>query len=224
MAALTKLEAAAAHILKEIPTSKKPLFVAVQGPQGSGKTYLSGQLRNYLTSDPHNLRTAVLSIDDLYLPHAGLTALANSQPLNPLWRGRGQPGTHDIDLGIKILSALKEGTSNVELPRFDKSLHDGQGDRLPMDGSGIVVQQPPVVDVVILEGWCVGFYPIPQRELDSRWDGVWKEERDLLGLPGDTLCDKVDIERINEALDKYVQFWNLFDTFIQVSASALELQ
>jgi D-glycerate 3-kinase len=224
MTALNKLEVVATHILTHISGNKKPLFVAVQGPQGSGKTYLSAQLRNYLTSDPHHLRTAVLSIDDLYLPHTGLTALANSQPPNPLWRGRGQPGTHDIDLGISILSALKEGTSSVELPRFDKSLYDGQGDRLPMDGSGVVVEQPPPVDVVILEGWCVGFYPIPQRELDSRWDGIWREERDRLGLSGDTLCSKTDIERINEALVKYVQFWNLFDTFIQVSASALELQ
>lgn len=224
MATLTKLEVVAAHILKQIPKNKKPLFVAVQGPQGSGKTYLSAQLRDYLTSEPHYLKTALLSIDDLYLPHAKLAELARSQPRNPLWQGRGQPGTHDVELGVSILAALKDGTSKVELPRFDKSLHDGQGDRLPMDGSGVVVEQPPPVDVVILEGWCVGFYPITQGELDNRWDGIWREERDRLGLPGDTLCGKRDVERVNKALVQYGQLWDFFDTFIQVGAAAVQQQ
>jgi D-glycerate 3-kinase len=142
--------------------------------------------------------------------------LAASQPLNPLWQGRGQPGTHDVELGAQILAALRDGTHNVELPRFDKSLFGGQGDRLPMDGSGFVIEQPPPVDVVILEGWCMGFHPITQLELDQRWAGVWKEEQDRLGLSGDTLCSKRDIERVNEVLVEYGQLWGFFDTFIQV--------
>lgn len=216
MSTLTTLDVVATHVLKQIHKHSKPLFIAVQGPQGSGKTYLSARLRDHLTAEPYHLRTALLSIDDLYLPHAKLMELAVSQPRNPLWQGRGQPGTHDVELGVSVLAALKDGTANVELPRFDKSLYDGQGDRLPIDGTGVVVEQPPSVDIVILEGWCVGFYPISQEELDKRWEGVWKEERYRLGLPGDTLCSKEDVERANKALVKYGQLWDFFDTFIQI--------
>lgn len=218
--ATTTLDVVATHVLSQLHNHKRPLFVAVQGPQGSGKTYLSTRLRDYLISQPHNLRTALLSIDDLYLPHAKLVELAHSQPRNPLWQGRGQPGTHDVELGVRILAALRNGTQGVELPRFDKSLYDGQGDRLPMDGSGVVIEQPPPIDVVILEGWCVGFHPITQEELDNRWEGVWKEERERLGLLGDTLCSKRDVERANDALVKYGQLWDFFDTFIQVGATS----
>jgi len=218
MSVATTFEAVTAYILKQL-SYKKPLFVAIQGPQGSGKTYLSARLREYLTSEPHNLRAALLSIDDLYLSHAKLLDLAASKPHNPLWQGRGQPGTHDVALGISILEALKDGSQSVELPRFDKSLFNGQGDRLPMDGSGVRIKQPPAVDVVILEGWCVGFYPITQEELDKRWDGIWIEERDKLGLPGDTLCSKRDVERTNEALLQYSRLWNFFDTFIRVGVT-----
>ncbi|KXN85285.1 hypothetical protein AN958_11385 [Leucoagaricus sp. SymC.cos] len=212
----TAVEVVAAHILKQLDEQRRPLLVAIQGPQGSGKTYLSARLREHLTSPPHNLRTALLSIDDLYFPHAQLEWLASSQPRNPLWQGRGQPGTHDVALGVSVLAALRNSNQSVELPRFDKSLFGGEGDRLPMDGSGVVIEQPPGVDVVILEGWCVGFFPITQPELDKRWIGIWREERDRLGLPGDTLCNKQDVERANEVLVSYGQLWSFFDTFIQV--------
>jgi len=218
MSTTTTFEVVTAYILKQL-SYKKPLFVAIQGPQGSGKTYLSARLREYLTSEPHNLRAALLSIDDLYLSRAKLLDLAASKPHNPLWQGRGQSGTHDVALGISILAALKDGSQSIELPRFDKSLFNGQGDRLPMDGSGVQIKQPPAVDVVILEGWCVGFYPITQEELDKRWDGIWKEERDKLGLSDDTLCSKRDVERANEALLQYSRLWNFFDTFIRVGVT-----
>jgi D-glycerate 3-kinase len=213
---MATVDAVVSHILKHLLTHDQPLFVAVQGPQGSGKTYLSAQLQNYLTSQPHNLRTALLSIDDLYLPHSKLVQLAQSQPSNPLWQGRGLPGTHDVELGVKILTALKNGAQETEIPRFDKCLHDGQGDRLPLDGSGIVINQPPQVDVIILEGWCVGFCPVTRSELQNRWDGVWKEERQKLGLVGDSLCSRIDVERTNNALASYGQLWNFFDIFIEV--------
>jgi D-glycerate 3-kinase len=163
-----------------------------------------------------------LSIDDLYLPHPQLVQLAQSQPSNPLWQGRGLPGTHDVELGVKVLTALKNGAQELEIPRFDKSLHDGQGDRLPMDGSGIMINQPPPIDVVILEGWCVGFCPITQNELQNRWDSVWKEERQKLGLLGDSLCSRHDVERTNNVLASYGQLWNFFDIFIEVGV-ALDL-
>src|SRR6266571_3929252 len=173
MALQTTLGLASQHIIKHLG-NKRPLFAALQGPQGSGKTFLAAQLQTRLQSPPHSLRITVLSIDDLYLPHKDLVSLAASE--NVLWKGRGLPGTHDIDLGVKIFSNLVSRDNSFELPRFDKSLFNGEGDRLPMDGTGPVIIQPPPVDVVILEGWLVGFHPISIDELLSRWHGVWKDE------------------------------------------------
>ena len=214
----TTLKLASQHIVKNLG-NKRPLFVALQGPQGSGKTFLAAQLQTRLQLPPHSLRIAVLSIDDLYLPHKDLVSLAASE--NVLWKGRGLPGTHDIDLGFKIFSNLVSRDSSFELPRFDKSLFNGEGDRLPMDGTGPVIIQPPQVDVVILEGWLVGFHPISRDELLSRWHGVWKDEREKLGLSEAESGRLSDIQAINEKLNGYLPLWNFFDVFIQVSSAVI---
>lgn len=213
---MTALNLVARYILENL-TKKRPLFVALQGPQGSGKSYLSAHLQKYLQEPPYSLRVAVLSIDDLYLPHEELASLASSYPLNPLWKGRGQPGTHDIGLGVQILSALQAGDGIVELPRFDKSLFMGEGDRLPMDGTGTTVVQPPRLDVIILEGWCVGFSSISDEDLLARWNGVWKSEREKLGLGLDEVGRLVDVKAINDKLKNYRQLWAFFDIFVKVN-------
>lgn len=43
-------------------------------------------------------------------------------------QSRGNPGTHDVQLGSKTLKALKE-SEEVWLPRYDKSAHQGLGDQ-----------------------------------------------------------------------------------------------
>ena len=190
-----------------------PLMVAVQGPQGSGKTYLTTRLRDSLAAAPHALSVAVLSIDDLYLPHDGLVALAQANPDNGLLRGRGQPGTHDVPLGSAILHKLKHindsGSEEVILPRFDKSLHGGEGDRVP-EGTAV---QPPL-DVVIFEGWCTGFYPVSAEELDRRWAAPVPDlGEDFFQARG---FRKEDVVDVNSRLKEYVEWWEQFDTFIQV--------
>jgi len=212
---MTAVQLAAQHILGHL-TKERPLFVALQGPQGSGKSYLSVKLREYLKANPHDLNVVVLSIDDLYLPHDDLVSLAVAHPENKLWNGRGQPGTHDIALGVKLLSALKAEKSSIELPWFDKSLFDGEGDRIPMDGTGTIVTQPPRVDIVIFEGWCVGFQPLSEHEIRLRWDGIWKEERQKLKLGENEIGRLTDLESVNESLKEYLTLWNFFDVFVQV--------
>ncbi|KAG5647097.1 hypothetical protein DXG03_001468 [Asterophora parasitica] len=203
------------HVVQHLdPNPSPPLFVAIQGPQGSGKSYLSAQLKENLSQLPYSLNVALLSIDDLYLPHDGLIALATEQPLNPLWAGRGHPGTHDVKLGVDILRKLQSHSQGVELPSFEKSLFNGEGDRLP---TGVVINPP--VDVVILEGWCVGFFPISEEELSKRWDGVWREEAARLGLPSNIM--KNDVLRVNEVLKRYVEMWSFFDLFIQLKPAPI---
>ncbi|KAF8141216.1 P-loop containing nucleoside triphosphate hydrolase protein [Boletus edulis] len=213
-----------------------PLFVGVQGPQGSGKTFLTSRLRALLADPPYSLSVAVLSIDDLYLSHAGLTALAEAQPRNRLLHGRGQPGTHDVVLGCTILSALKAindgsrtgddqgtdagtdaGVGQVALPVFDKSLYDGAGDRAPTTRA---VRAP--IDVVVLEGWCVGFYPVTRAEVEARWEGRGVPELDSLtdecGFDMREYVGLEDVLEVNALLRAYVEWWQALDAFVQVCA------
>lgn len=214
---MTGVDLIANHILGQL-TEQRPLFVAVQGPQGSGKSYLSAELQKYLQAPPHSLRVVVLSIDDLYLHHEALVSLAAAHPQNILWQGRGQPGTHDVDLGVKILSALKAGDHKVKLPQFDKSLFAGEGDRLPLDDDRVVVvEQPPPLDIVIFEGWCVGFHPISEDTLLDRWNDVWKLEREKLGLGEEEMGKLEDVRGINHALKGYLRLWSFFKVFVQVN-------
>ena len=212
----------------------RPLFVAFQGPQGSGKlhetllqhsltnaslykqgkTFLTSKLRDVLSEAPHGLSVAVLSIDDLYLPHSGLVEVATAYPHNKLLAGRGQPGTHDVPLGTKLLNELrtinepeKAGTS-VRFPAFEKSLFGGEGDRVE---EGIVIEPP--VDVVILEGWCVGFCPIKESEIDTRYESTIPDLQGILDLKS---FQKENILEINAKLWEYVEWWSFFDCFIQV--------
>ncbi|KAG8221291.1 P-loop containing nucleoside triphosphate hydrolase protein [Butyriboletus roseoflavus] len=193
-----------------------PLFVGVQGPQGSGKTFLTSRLRSLLAEPPYSLSVAVLSIDDLYLPHAGLRVLVETHPRNRLLHGRGQPGTHDVEIGNEILKALKvingaeggRGPGQVELPVFDKSLFDGEGDRAPQSQ---VVRGP--VDVVVLEGWCVGFYPVRREVVEARW------HQPVPGLDDFDIQAFVSLEdvlEVNDLLTAYVEWWRAFDAFIQI--------
>lgn len=88
-----------------------------------------------------------------------------------------------------------------------------------MDGSGTIVSQPPLVDIVILEGWCVGFQAISSDDLYRRWNGIWKEEREKLSLTEDKVGKKIDVENVNEKLKGYASLWTFFDIFVQLKAT-----
>ena len=92
-----------------------------------------------------------LTYPDLYLPHTEMRAVAEAHPHFPLLQGRGQPGTHDVALGAHLLQALRRN-ERVSVPVYDKSAHGGEGDREPM-----LRALPYPVDVVLFEGWCLGF-------------------------------------------------------------------
>jgi D-glycerate 3-kinase len=185
--------------------------MALQGPQGSGKTYITALLAQHLTSTPHNLKLATLSLDDLYLPHTKLLDLKERQyPGNRLLEGRGLPGTHDLELAIDVLGKLKninevDSDDEVLLPVFDKSIHNGEGDRSPPNPD-LAIHGP--LDIVILEGWCLGFSSIDSSSLQERWEGMSEEMKGWCGLG--------HVMEVNGLLEAYERLWALFDVFVQV--------
>ncbi|PVH86041.1 D-glycerate 3-kinase [Cadophora sp. DSE1049] len=188
-----------------------PFIIGLNGVQGAGKTTLVTTLSSTLNSHGH--RTLVCSIDDLYLTHTDQLSLAQDYPLNPLVQHRGEPGTHDMGLARELFSALREGRE-VRVPEYDKSLFSGQGDRV--DSSKWKVVNKPgeeKIQVVIFEGWCVGFRALSDDEVRAKQKG---ESRTL------SKHRIEDLLFVNERLREYEVVNETFDAFIHVDAEETE--
>lgn len=127
---------------------------------------------------------------------------------------RGEPGTHDVALLASVFGALAAGQP-CRIPRYDKAAFDGWGDRvLPEEEWGAVNQpgQPPV-QVVVLEGWCVGFRSVAHAEIEAKW----KAPSRTLGLH-----KLEDLLFVNDQLKGYDVVTDMFDAFIHIDAEDIE--
>lgn len=189
----TLIDMASRELILEL---KRPVRVAVSGAQGCGKTTAC---KAFAAGNP---RVAHFSLDDVYLATADRKALAAK--VHPLFKTRGPPGTHDLDLAKRTLVRLKDARAQdlTPLPRFDK-LEDH---RVPS------VQWPNfkgTANVVLVDGWCMGAAPEPadalempvnELELDEDEAGVWRAYANAQ-LEG-----------------PYADFFGRFDLFIHIEA------
>ena len=146
----------------------RTLFLGINGAQGTGKSTLADFLRVTLESVA-GWRVACLSIDDFYLTRHERERLA--QDIHPLLRTRGVPGTHDMAMladCVQRLGELGRGET-LALPRFDKATDD----RAPVD-SWPTITGP--IDLIILEGWCVGSRPQTDAELQEPVNALEREQ------------------------------------------------
>jgi len=167
-----------------------PFVLGLCGAQGSGKSTLSVGLAQRLNA--RGIRTAILSLDDLYLSHDRRAEMARE--VYPLFAVRGVPGTHDVGQGLALLEAVKAG-QGVTLPRFDKATDD------PAPKAGWSVIDGPM-DVMIFEGWCVGARPqdeaalaepVNALEAERDPDGVWRRHVNMaLAGPYADLFARID--------------------------------
>ena len=186
----------------KLPRPSRMLCVGVCGSQGSGKSTACARVTADLRRD--GIHCVTLSLDDLYLPLSARVELA--QRVHPLLRTRGVPGTHDVELGLKILRALRAGES-TRVPRFDKA----RDDRVAESEWG-VVQTP--VDVILFEGWCVGARaqpaeqlsaPVNALEVNEDPDGRWRRF-------------------VNDALETdYQRLFTMMDRLVLLAAPGFEI-
>lgn len=176
----------------------RPLIQGILGGQGTGKTTLSRILSHILGAMGY--RTLGFSIDDLYKTYADRQRL---RQFDPRLRWRGPPGTHDVSLGGTVLDQLRQAQPEevIAIPRFDKSLHGGEGDRVAPE----LVQG---VDIVLFEGWFLGVRPLPPDSLEAQL----REAPD----PIRTEADCQFARDMNRQLADYLPLWERLDRLMML--------
>ncbi|MEB3312533.1 MAG: glycerate kinase [Cyanobacteriota bacterium] len=188
----------ALHLKQIRDRQPHPLIQGILAGQGTGKTTLAAILSQLLRAQGYG--AATLSLDDLYQPWGVRRQL---QRADPRLRWRGPPGTHDIPLGLATLAQVRQATPGrvINLPRFDKSLHHGEGDRTDPE---------PVqaIDILLFEGWFVGLRPLPPEALETG-----------LAALGEGLTPEADRQfarDINQALAAYLPLWQSLDRLLLI--------
>jgi len=171
---------------------RRPVVVGLSAPQGAGKTTVTTALCRMAGEE--QLRVVGLSIDDFYLTRTEQLALSRRHFGNRFLEHRGYPGTHDVALGKHVLGALKQlrAEDEVALPCYDRSAAQGRGDRRP-ESDWPRATGP--LDLVILEGWMLGFEPVDDHAIVDP-----------------------QLRPVNELLRSYAAWTALLDAFIWLNA------
>ncbi len=174
--------------LQRRPGQRRPLLL-LNGPVGAGKSSLVRQLARLAPA--HGLRLAVASIDDAYRP---LPERLSRLEGNPFGVTRVPPGSHDVELLVDRIEAWRGGSS-LRLPRFDKTLAAGQGDRCG--------DSEETADALVLEGWLMGCRPLGQAAVSAGLARLqdWNlSEAERTWLP-----------RWDRELESYESLWRIAD-------------
>ena len=172
------------------------LILGFSGGQGSGKTTVSGILKIILKKF-FKRKLHVISIDDFYKTLNDRDKM--SHKIHPLFKIRGVPGTHDINLVKKFFNIIKKNKfEKIKLPRFEKAKDNRAKKKYWFN-----IKQKP--DIVILEGWCVGAKPQSNSLIKKPINILEKhEDRDLIWR-----------KYANKKLKKeYKQLFSMIDHFI----------
>lgn len=170
-------------------TRRRPLL-ALNGPVGAGKTSLGRALERLAALG--GLRLTVASIDDLYLPAAERRARLAG---NPFGVGRVPPGSHDLPLLMEALATWRAG-GMLRLPRFDKTLAGGDGDRNGW-------REEPA-EALVIEGWLMGC-----RALGSQ--ALGEQLRSGAGVEELSELERLWLPRWDQALAAYDALWGACD-------------
>ena len=234
---------------RDAGSHSRPLFIGISAPQGVGKTTLTEFMRALFAAEGKSCLS--VSIDDFYLTGPKQESLAAAHPTNPLLTFRGNAGSHDVQLMEDTLHALgninhpqlggtvtagtagNPGTAGrVRVPQYDKSLRGGRGDRADVS-EWLEVLAP--LDVVLLEGWMLGFTPVdvdvaddgPSRSgLNGKGqstrkdtgvemvDAVQEVEATVNTSSGDVWERHPGMVEVNRQLRRYQHLHELFDAWL----------
>ncbi len=159
--------------------AKKPIFIGINGCQGSGKSTFVDFVEMVLTSQK-GLNVVSMSLDDFYYASDKRRDIAKQ--IHPLFLTRGVPGTHDVEQLTSIIKQVKFAELPISIPRFNKATDEPK----PTEQWPLLNTIP---DVVLIEGWCWGVpaqneqqLDIPVNALESEKDNstVWRSHVNAL--------------------------------------------
>ena len=165
--------------------------VGLNGPVGAGKSTLARRVAQQAAAQ--GLRLAVASIDDAYLPYGPrLQAMA----ANPFGVDRVPPGSHEPGLLVEAIDQWRHGSDGkLRLPRFDKSLLQGCGDRCGYSQEA--------ADGLLLEGWLIGCRPLGAGQIRAAKGA----EPSLVGTPCLGPDEWAWLPHWDRALEAYLPLW-----------------
>lgn len=195
--------------LETFPNDAGVMLCGYSGPQGSGKTFNCQRICDELNK--MGVKSVQFSMDDFYLTHKDQLQLQKQYPHDWMLSGRGLPGTHDLPLLKRVLNAIRSRNESVNIPTYDKSQHQGKGDRLE---DGWIEIDCSDLQVVLFEGWFNGYVHIPSEEmLLDKWAVIASKFPKV---------KEEDVVRLNTNLELYFDIWRLFDCFICVRTDSIE--
>ena len=112
-----------------------------------------------------------------------------------------------MTLGSRLFASLRSRQNHIRIPSYDKSAYQGQGDRLDETQWSTVNdnQSQPPVEVIIFEGWCVGFRSLSDDQLEQKWKqaklAAEQSREEYNGRLG--LLKLEDVKFVNDALKQY---------------------
>ena len=174
----------------------KTLFLGFSGGQGSGKTTVVKILKIILKKF-FKRKIHISSIDDFYKTLKARNKMSYTK--HSLFKTRGVPGTHDINMIKKFFYFIKKKNfKKIQLPKFDKSIDD----RLKKKYWFNIKERP---EIVILEGWCVGAKPQSNSLIKKPINILEKyEDKNLIWR-----------KHVNEKLKReYKKFFSMIDYYI----------
>ena len=180
------------------------MIVGMQGGQGTGKSTLVKYIVRSLKKRGHSVVS--FSIDDFYSSLKEREKLAKKYPSNPFYQiPRGMPGTHRIKELESVFRKAKAGKKFI-IPHFDKSLHQGKGDRTKK-----ATKVSKRVDFIIIEGWCVGLPLITSK----KFVGICNVEKI------DPLATHHKV--VLKYLKDYQPLWEYLDYLIQLKPTSMSV-
>ena len=199
-------------LLKQIISlqrKNKTVIIGVQGGQGTGKTTLARFMEKVLVN--LNYKVHSFSIDDFYKTNRERKLLREKYPGNHFYHiYRGLPGTHRVKLLKQTLGEIKAGKP-FEIPIFDKSLHNAQGDVIKR-----TIKVKKRQDFIFFEGWCLGLPKVSSKVLID----LCKKNHINLRKLDPTMKDHKIV--LNYTKD-YQSLWKFIDYFIMLRPESSDL-